>query len=118
MPARKDPAALVILVYKVPASKRERFLSFLPGAFKVYEEPKGVHVSLFEGIGEEGFFVEIVAYDTQEIFDADQERVEKDPRMRETLTRWRKFVEGEPRVLLVRNTKVDRAKASGKASRN
>jgi hypothetical protein len=104
--ARPEPAAQVVLIYRVPKRKRAGLLRFFREAFPEYEAPGGIHMSLFESVQEVGLFVEVAAYDTDKAFRLDQVRVEKDPKMRQLLGRWQKFIEGRPEVHLVRNVPV------------
>jgi hypothetical protein len=110
--AKSEPAALVLLIYKVPSRKRAGLLKFLREAFPVYEAPGGIHMSLLESQQQDGQFVEIAAYETDEDFRLDQIRVESDPRMKEVLGRWQKFIEGRPQVLLVRNVAVSKRRGN------
>jgi hypothetical protein len=113
MTPRPSPAALVVLIYKVPRNRRVGLLKFLGNAFPVYERPGGIHMSVFESVQERGLFVEIASYDTDRAYRQDQVRVDKDPEMKRILGRWQKFIDGRPQVLLVRNVLVPKKGRQG-----
>ncbi len=88
------PGPIISLVYRVSPMKRAGLLEFLRRNFPFYERPGGVRMALYESMDEPGLLFELVAYDSEEVFTADQERVEKDPEMRGVLAEWRGFVDG------------------------
>lgn len=87
------PGPIISLVYRVSPEKRAGLLEFLRRNFPFYERPGGVRMALYESMDEPGFLFELVAYDSEESFAADQERVEKDPEMRSVLSEWKRFIE-------------------------
>jgi len=85
---------IVSLVYRVLLNQREELISFLQEALPFYERPGGIRIGLYESVDEPGFFQELVAYDTESSYEADQHRVEEDPEMKKLLEKWHSFIDG------------------------
>jgi quinol monooxygenase YgiN len=83
---------------RVPPENRNALIAFLHEAVVYYEAPGGIRIRLLERRDAIGTFLEVVEYDSVDIYDADQERVAHDPRMRELLARWRGLL-AEPPVV-------------------
>lgn len=83
---------------RVKDGRRGEFLAFLREAIPVYESPGGIRVRLLERIGNDHEFIEVVQYESEGVYAADQERVEHDPRMRALLQRWRDLLADAPAV--------------------
>ncbi len=96
------PAAMVVLTVRVAERKRAAFFRFITRAFRFYERPGGIHMSLFEDIERPGTFVEIASYDTLADYRSDQERVRSTPESRRILEEWRALLVGPPEVRLVK----------------
>ena len=89
---------IVSLVYRVSPSKRTELISFLQKAVPFYEQPGGIKIGLYESMDEPGLFLEMVAYETQAQYEADQLRVEEDKEMKTMLKKWHEFIEGSLEV--------------------
>jgi len=83
---------------RVRPENRNALVAFLHEAVAYYEAPGGIRVRLFEQRDAVGEFLEVVEYDSVDIYTADQERVAHDPRMRELLARWRGLLASPPVV--------------------
>lgn len=92
------PVLQLDLRIRVAPERRDEFLAFLREAIPFYEAPDGIRVRLLESLAEPGFFVERVVYADRATFDADQVRIEADPRMRSLLARWRGLLSEPPAV--------------------
>lgn len=84
---------IVSLSYRVAAGRREELMAFLQEAVPFYEKPGGIKIALYESIDEPGQFLELVAYASEAEYEADQLRVEHDPEMKATLTKWHELIE-------------------------
>src|SRR5688572_8820480 len=89
---------VLCLWVRVPAERRTAFLEFLREAIPVYERPGGIRVRLIEKADDPEAFGEIIEYDSRELFERDQQRVENDPEMRRLIARWREIISGPPVV--------------------
>lgn len=85
---------VITLTYKVAPDRRKDLLEFLASAVKVYEEPGGIRIALFESLDEPGLFCELVAYATSHGYEADQIRVDNDERMKNVLKQWHTYLDG------------------------
>ena len=83
---------------RVPPERRRAFDAFLAEAAAYYESPGGIRIRLLENRSDPADLLEIVEYESMEVFDADQRRVENDPVMRGYLARWRALLDGPPVV--------------------
>jgi len=91
-PAPSGP--IITLVYRVAPEERAGLLAFFREAFPFYERHGGTRMALYESLSEPGLFLELVAYASQVDYDADAERVEKDPETRAKLAEWRTHLAG------------------------
>ena len=88
------PAPIVSLVYRLPLERKAAFLEFLGEAVPLYERPGGIRVGVYESLDEPGLFLELVSYASLGAYEADQLRVDHDPEMVATLTRFKAVVAG------------------------
>jgi hypothetical protein len=88
------PGPIITLAYRVSAARRAALVAFLGEAFEVYERPPGVRMALYESADDPELVVELVIYESRAAYDADQVRVDSDPEMVATLTRFREVVGG------------------------
>ncbi|MEK7867317.1 MAG: GNAT family N-acetyltransferase [Planctomycetota bacterium] len=88
------PGPTITLVYRVAPEKREGLLAFLRDAFPFYERHGGTRMALYESLLDPGLFLELVAYASKADYDADAERVERDPETRAKLAEWRTHLAG------------------------
>jgi len=77
---------------------RGRLASFLNEAIPYYEKMPGTKVRLLANKENPTRFVEVIEYDEQVTFDADQLRVRSDPMMIALLERWRSLLAMKPEV--------------------
>jgi quinol monooxygenase YgiN len=89
---------IVALGCRVAPERREELLSFFAEAFPVYERPGGIRMGLYESADEPGLFLELVAYESEAAYAADQARVAGDPELRTLLARWRSILAAPPEV--------------------
>lgn len=85
---------VITLVYRVAPERRAGLLAFFREAFPFYERHGGTRMALYESLVEPGLFLELVAYGSQADYDADAERVERDPETRAKLAEWRTHLAG------------------------
>ncbi|MBI3268706.1 MAG: GNAT family N-acetyltransferase [Planctomycetes bacterium] len=112
------PGPLVSLVYRVKPERRGELLAFLRDAFPFYESPGGIRMALYEDVDQPGRFLELVAYDGEPGYAADQVRIERDPECRARLEAWRGLLDGPVEVLRARPVDPGAAGALGEASRD
>ncbi len=93
---------IVSLVYRTTPENRSALVEFLNGALPLYERPGGIRIALFESIDEPGLFFELVAYETEAVFEADQLRVENDKEMKKVLDGWHQLIDGPLEVKRMR----------------
>lgn len=99
---------IVSLVYRVVPDQRAELISFLQEALPFYEQPGGIRIGLYESVDEPGFFQELVAYDTEASYEADQQRVEEDPEMKKVLAKWHSFIDGPLEVRCMKPVTLER----------
>ncbi len=99
---------IVSLVYRVVPAQRAELISFLQEALPFYEQPGGIRIGLYEAADEPGFFQELVAYDTEASYEADQQRVEEDPEMKKVLEKWHSFIDGPLEVRCMKPVVLER----------
>lgn len=95
------------------AGQRRDLETFLHTARIVYERPGGIRTRLQWELGNGPRFVEIIEYADRATYEADQERTERDPEMRELLARWRGLLAGAPRVEVFEEVGLDDAGVGG-----
>lgn len=106
------PEAMVILSFRVRKGKRAAFQKFIIKAFKHYESPGGIRMSLYEDTLRKGDMVEIAAYDSILDYDSDQVRVERDPPTIRVLAEWRALLDGPPQVRLLKRVHTARSRST------
>ena len=89
---------VVALNYSVAPENREALFRFLEEAIPFYERPGGIRVKLYESADAPGTFLELVAYASKDVYEADQFRVANDPEYKRVLSEWHKFFEGKLQV--------------------
>ena len=77
---------------------RAQLIAFLREAVPFYEEPGGIRVRLLQRRDDSNEFLEIIEYESDEDYEADQRRVEDDPQMRSLIERWRELLTTPPEV--------------------
>jgi quinol monooxygenase YgiN len=87
---------------RIKEGRRAEFLAFLREAIPKYEAPGGIEVRLLERLDDEHEFIEVVHYENERAYAADQERVESDPRFRALLERWRELLVDAPAIEVFR----------------
>jgi hypothetical protein len=102
---------------RVAAGRWDDLVSFLREAIPFYEEPAGVHVRLLRDEDHQDAFIEVIEYDTEESYAADQHRVRSDPEMIARLEVWRGLLAGPVEVRTFRDV-TPRAVASERARGN
>ncbi len=85
---------IVSLVYRTTKEKRSALIEFLNGALSLYERPGGIQIALYESVDEPCLFFELVAYESEAAFEADQLRVEQDQEMKTALEDWHQLIDG------------------------
>lgn len=89
------PRPLLFLSIRVAPERKDELLGFLRQAVTTYEELPGVRVRLLRSRQDPRRWIEMVEYPDQATYEADQRRVEDDPRMRQLLDRWHTLLEAE-----------------------
>ena len=103
---------IVSLVYRTTAENRPALVEFLNGALSLYERPGGIRIALYESIDEPCVFFELVAYESEAAFEADQERVERDAEMKKVLEDWHQLIDGPLEVKRMRPVQLTRVQPS------
>lgn len=93
-----DGPVITLYLHGTVATGPRELEAFLARARPVYEELGGIRVRLQWSVTAPGEFVEIMEYADRAAYDADQVRVEADPRMRALIAEWRTHLAGPPRV--------------------
>jgi quinol monooxygenase YgiN len=99
---------IVSLVYRTTPEKRTALIEFLNGALPLYERPGGIQIALYESIDEPCLFFELVAYESEAAFEADQLRVEQDQEMKAVLEEWHQLIDGPLEVKRMRPVQLTR----------
>jgi hypothetical protein len=102
--------SIVLHLHIRPAASpggREALLAFLRRARPYYESPGGIRMRLLERRGGEdegdaAEMIEVFEYDTVADYEADERRVNDDPRMKALLEEWRGLLDGPPRIVVHR----------------
>jgi hypothetical protein len=85
---------LIQLRGRVVHDRWDDLVSFLETAIPFYEQPGGIHVTLLHDIADPDAFIEVIEYDTDESYAADQDRVRRDPEMIRRLKQWHTLLAG------------------------
>lgn len=88
---------------RVAEGRWDDLVSFLRKAIPFYEEPGGIRVRLLRDVTDPDVLVEIIEYETEESYAADQLRVERDPAMIARLEEWRGLLAGPVEVQTLRD---------------
>jgi hypothetical protein len=67
--------------------------AFLRQAIPFYEALTGIRIRLLRSVDDPSRFIEVVEYETQAVYEADQVRVSSDPAMRSYLSSWRALLQ-------------------------
>lgn len=97
---------------RVADGRWDDLVSFLTKAIPFYEEPGGVRVRLLRDVDDPDAFVEVVEYDGEDSYAADQHRVESDPAMIARLEEWRTLLAGPVEVRTLRDVTPATARAA------
>jgi quinol monooxygenase YgiN len=89
---------IITLAYRVLPERRTELLEFLERAVPFYEEPGGIRIALYESLDDPALLLELVAYESIAAYEADQARVESNPKMQALLAEWRTFFDGSLEV--------------------
>ena len=93
-----DAGVITLYLHGRVAGTREPLEEFLRRARLVYDEPGGIRTRLQWSETDPARFVEIIEYADRATYDADQLRIETDPRMRALLAQWHTLLDGPPQV--------------------
>ena len=88
---------------RVADGRWDDLVAFLTSAIPFYEEPGGITVRLLRDVADPNAFIEVVEYDSDEAYAADQRRVERDPAMIARLDEWRTLLAGPIEVCTFRD---------------
>ncbi|MGE5828816.1 MAG: putative quinol monooxygenase [Micromonosporaceae bacterium] len=88
---------------RVADGRWDDLVSFLRTAIPFYEGPGGIRVRLLRDAGDPNAFIEIVEYETEAAYAADQRRVQNDPAMIARLEEWRRLLAGPIEVQTLRD---------------
>ena len=94
------------LRFRCPVERQTELRDFLSRAIPYYELPGRIRVDLMAVESDPTQFCEVVTYDSEEAYFADQERVKEDPVMRQLLEEWRSILDGPPDVETLRSVSV------------
>src|SRR5512142_1474756 len=101
---------IIHLRARVADGRWDDLVSFLHKAIAYYEEPGGITVRLLRDAEDPHAFIEIIEYETDASYAADQRRVDSDPVMIALLQEWRGLLAGPVDVQTLRDeTAVVRA---------
>jgi len=93
---------LIQLRGRVTDGRWDDLVCFLHKAIPFYEEPGGIRVRLLRDVADPAAFIEVIEYETEESYAADQRRVENDPAMIARLEEWRGLLAGPAEVQTLR----------------
>lgn len=82
----------------VREGNEEKLTEFLRRARPYYEAPGGIRVRLIEDADNPRRFIEIIEYESEEVFERDHLRLDTDSAMRSYLDEWHSLLDGEVRV--------------------
>jgi hypothetical protein len=86
----------------VAEGRWDDFVSFLRKAIPFYEEPGGIRVRLLRDVEDADVFIEVIEYETEASYAADQHRVGSDLAMIARLEEWRGLLAGPVDVQTLR----------------
>lgn len=95
-----DPGGAVIIHLRglVAQGRWDEFVSFMSTAIPFYEGPGGIRVRLLRNADDPDEFIEVIEYETEQVYAADQRRVESDTAMIAKLEEWRQLLAGPVQV--------------------
>jgi hypothetical protein len=103
---------------RVAHGRWDDLVSFLNNAIPFYEEPGGIKVRLLRDVTDPDAFIEVIEYDGEESYAADQRRVESDPAMIARLDEWRSLLASPIRVHTFRDVTPSAGPTRGRRSPN
>lgn len=83
---------------RVAHGRWDELVSFLATAIPFYEGPGGIRVRLLRNAADPDAFIEVIEYETEQAYAADQRRVESDAAMIAKLEEWRRLLAGPVQV--------------------
>lgn len=101
-----QPAITLYLHIRPSPGKHDALFAFLRKARSYYESPGGIRMRVLQHREDQSRLVEVFEYDTVEIYEADEDRVQNDPQMKALLAEWRSLLDGPPRAEVWRNIEV------------
>jgi hypothetical protein len=102
---------------RVTEGRWDDLVSFLHQAIPLYEEPAGIRVRLLHDVEDPDAFIEVIEYETDESYAADQRRVEHDPAMIGRLEEWRRLLAGTVEVQTLREVTLRRPSSNAGSGR-
>jgi len=84
------------LRFRVKPGRRDDYFAFLREGIPFYEAPGGIAVRLLQDRTDDHKFIELILYDNEAVYEADQVRVANDPAMKTFLIRWRELLVEPP----------------------
>lgn len=93
---------IIELRARVLDGRWDDLVSFLRKAIPFYEAPGGIRVRLLRDAQDPDAFIEVIEYDTEASYAADQRRVDSDPAMIVLLDEWRGLLAGPVEVQTLR----------------
>jgi hypothetical protein len=94
----REDQMIIQLRGRVADGRWDDLVSFLRKAVPFYEGAGGIRVRLLRDTGDPDAFIEIIEYDSEESYAADQRRVQSDPAMMARLEEWRGLLAGPVEV--------------------
>ena len=94
---------LIQLRGRVTHDRWDDLVSYLAKAIPFYEQPGGIHVTVLHDIADPDAFIEVIDYETEDSYAADQYRVQHDPDMVERLKEWHTLLAGPVEVQTFRD---------------
>ena len=94
---------IIQLAGRVADGRWDDLVSFLKKAISFYEEPGGITVRLLRDVADPNAFIEVIEYDSEDSYTADQRRVETEPAMIIRLEEWRSLLAGPVEVRTFRD---------------
>ena len=88
---------------RVAEGRWDDLVSFLRKAIPFYEEPGGIRTRLLRDVDVPDAFIEVIEYETEASYAADQRRVAGDPAMIARLAEWRGLLAGPVEVQTLRD---------------
>lgn len=92
------PKIILHLTVRTLPGCGEEFVHFLQKAVPFYEEMPGVKVRLLSDLNDPDSFIEVIEYEDHTVYESDQARVQKDPTMKQYLSKWRLLLKEAPHV--------------------